>query len=176
MREKIRLVGAVRRGSLRASLTAVLLTTGACGALRGCHWFDKPAARCERRAGTVSVSDAKHQAPLEQGGPIFDGQVVTTGPDGRASLTFASGQSIDVEPNTSLVVHRAGGTAAQFGAVLISGGFKARGAGASVAFQIGTPFGLVALEGTDTELDVSSASGLTVLVGAVSFAGDGGLA
>lgn len=173
MRPTDRLVKPRRRGVRLAVLVTVLAAGASCG-LRACHLFDKPAAHCSKRQGKVTVSEQQRAQDLAQGEKIYNDQVVTTGNDGRATLVFVGGQVIELQPNTSLVVRRGGGATAQFGAVLISGAMRVDGRGATVAFDVGTPFGLVMLDVGGAQIEVNSATGISVLVGAISLVGETG--
>ena len=64
------------------------------------------------------------------------------GASGHASVEFEGGNRIELRPDTALVIRKAGGSTAQFGAVLLRGGATASSAGRGVLLAIGTPFGL----------------------------------
>lgn len=139
---------------------------------------EPPAARVSRTDGAVMFRRGGQGEPLEAlvNTGLGEGDVVTTGPDSRATIAFQSGHSVEMRPLTSLLISRRGGAAAQLGAVVLQGGVRAEAGRGDILLTIGTPFGQTAELGGRQPLvvDVDLRAGLTVLMGQVTIVGDDG--
>ena len=101
---------------------------------------------------------------------LYLDDAVTTGADGATQIAFPGGNVVELGPNTTLVIRQGGGTAAEMGAILLSGSLRMRSPGRGVLLSIGTPFGLVKTGMTLSVLDVSLDKGVSVSVGRVEVA------
>ncbi|MBI3179010.1 MAG: hypothetical protein HYZ27_05075 [Deltaproteobacteria bacterium] len=134
-----------------------------------CPQNDSPVAHLRQMSGEVTVrqSAQSEPAPARATQALGEGHVVATGADGKAVVEFSGGNQVELEPSTVLVIRRSGGTAAQVGAVLMSGSARASSRGQGVLLAIGTPFGLTEVGAGASSVEVSLARGITVLVGEV---------
>jgi hypothetical protein len=144
--------------------------------LLGC--FGLPAGCHKPRGGvatlTLAAGDVKHlrhdvSSPGTPGTALEIDDLVTTGADSHAAVSFTSGHVILLGPSSTLLIERSGVTTAQMGeigATLRSGTAHVRSADAQLRLTIGTPFGRIAL-GAGSEVEVSSAAGLQVQLGSV---------
>lgn len=156
-----------RRSSLLLSALALL----------DCSLIDSGSvAEILELAGEVSVRTETDENPrlVEVGTDLHIGDVIHTGENGYATLEFGQGSLILMQPNTSLVVRRGGGTAAKIGALLLSGQVRAKSSSQSLRLSIGTPFGLTEIGEGTIEIDISAKQGLVVRVGQVKVVDESG--
>jgi hypothetical protein len=159
-------------------LTLALAVASILPAVAGCKkgHADAAAAVVKTVEGqvTVKVNEQGDGGPAKSEQALFEGNLVATGKDGKATIEFQGGNRVDLQPDTILVVRAAGGTTAQFGAVLLAGKAKASSSGQGVLLAIGTPFGLTEMGGTESSFEVSLASGISVDVGQIIVLGADG--
>lgn len=153
------------RRVLAALALVAALWTGACKR-------EPPVAHVTQVQGKVTLKKGNAGEPLEalQGNLLHDGDLVATAAASTAIIEFEGGNRIELEPNTTLVVKRGGGTAAQFGAVIIEGLARATSGRKGVLLSIGTPQGISTQIGRDElviELDLNR--GITVVIGEVQI-------
>lgn len=118
--------------------------------------------------GPVSVNpkSGKNEKPARLNQGLFINDIITTGPDGKATVMFAGGNKIELEPNSSFVIHRGGGgTVAEFGAELLTGHFLASAGKEGIHLEI-IHRGIAADLGVGgTVLELSVARGFEVVMG-----------
>jgi hypothetical protein len=141
-----------------------------CLLLAACDRGPDAIATVREVSGDVTVKPEADAAPAPAavGRGLLEGDIITTGKDGKSRLEFAGGNVIDIAPDTSLVIRRAGAAVADIGAVLLNGSARARSGGAGVSLSIGAPFGITSVGSGEQELTLSTLGGVTVLVGAVT--------
>lgn len=145
-----------------------LVTTFACQEDEGPP--EQPLAHVTQLSGGVNVRPGGHQVTSTptKDTPLYNEDIVTTGADGKATLTFEGGNGIELDNNTSLVIRRGGGAEAAVGTVLLAGSARATSGGHGIALSIGAPFGVAQLSGTQVSvLSVSVEGGLKVEVGSI---------
>ncbi len=135
-----------------------------------------PVAQIKALAGAVTwrTNEAAEAQPAAVDLGLREGNLVATGADGTATIEFQGGNSLDLNPNTTLVVRKSGQSAAQFGAVILGGGAKMTSKGQGVLLAIGTPFGITELGAQASSIELSTEQGITVLVGEIALTTDAG--
>ncbi|OGQ90245.1 MAG: hypothetical protein A2289_20090 [Deltaproteobacteria bacterium RIFOXYA12_FULL_58_15] len=159
----------------RLSLWLTLLLSLCALAPYGCQDAVSAVAHVRAVKGDVTwkINDEGAPQPAEPEVSLPEGSLVIT-QEGTAQIEFAGGNFLDLQPNTTLVIRKAGGTAAQFGAVLLSGNATASSKGRGVLLAIGTPFGLTEFGTQELSFEISHLNGLHVLIGEVSVIDAGG--
>lgn len=84
--------------TLLASLTLVLVLGASV------TWAEAPAANFRSVSGTVSVERAGASSVPAPGDPLLVGDILRTGPDGKAGVSFQDGSRIAVGPGSELTV------------------------------------------------------------------------
>ncbi|MEE8409576.1 MAG: hypothetical protein V3T05_08225, partial [Myxococcota bacterium] len=158
----------------RSSFAAGILVLAACNGDDA-----RVVAHVRAVSGDVTVKATEHAEaePATADRTLNQGNVVTTGDASTATVEFKGGNRVDLDPNTVLVIRKAGGTTAQFGAImvdLLEGSAKASSSGQGVILAIGMPFGLTELGAAESSLELSFTEGLRVLVGEVTVLTDDG--
>jgi hypothetical protein len=153
-----------------------LALAGVVLSLTACPDPEPAAAHIRSVTGDVTwkVNDAAEAQPAEVDRGLREGNIVTTAADGAATVEFQGGNKVELQADTTLVIRKAGGSTAQFGAVLLAGSATASSAGQGVLLAIGTPFGLTELGAAESSLELSLEHGITVLVGEVALLTDQG--
>jgi hypothetical protein len=124
--------------------------------------------------GLVTVQ--AHGAPSPSAAtqqPLFLDDTVSTGPDGHATLVFAGGTTLELRPNTSIVIRPVGAASAELGAILLSGEVAAKSPVGARKVSIKTPLGVTTLESRLAEVVLSVDRGLQVVVGEIALVAPG---
>jgi hypothetical protein len=139
--------------------------------LLACPASEAPVAHIRTVAGDVTwkTTEDGNARAAAAGVGLTDGNIVTTGGDGYATVEFRGGNEVNLQPDTTFVIRKSGGSAAQFGAVLLAGSAHASSAGHGVLLAIGTPFGLTELGATESSLEMNAERGIAVMVGEVTL-------
>lgn len=140
-------------------------------AVAGCSNAELPVvAHVREVTGDVTLERTEQASPepATKDQALNEGNVVATGAGSTAVVEFQGGNHVALQPNTRLVIRKSGGTAAQFGAILLSGSAKASSTGQGVLLAIGTPFGITRMGAGEGTVEVS-VDGLNVVLGDVSF-------
>jgi hypothetical protein len=125
-------------------------------------------------SGQVAVQ--AHGAPSPTAAaaqPLFLNDTVSTGPDGHATVVFAGGTTLDLRPNTSIVIRPVGAASAELGAILLSGEVAAKSPAGARNVSIKTPLGVTNLESRLAEVILSVDRGLRVVVGEIDLSTPG---
>lgn len=159
-------------GFPRRASSAWLLALALCLA---CQNRAPPDAVITVRDGEATIKKKGEGAPLDAavGTGLYEADTVSTGADGHVTLGFSGGNTLVLNPLTTVVIRRGGATGAQLGAVVISGSARAASPGATSSLVIGSPFGMTELGASELVVDVNLTKGLAVLVGEVILVRDG---
>ncbi len=132
---------------------------------------DEALAKLVRLDGgvTVRLHDTPAILAAMQDQNLFLEDTITTGPDGHAQIVFNGGTTLDLQPQTSLVIRRVGGTTAELGAILISGAVVAKSVPGLQPVSIKTPFGIAELSTRLSEIVLSVDKGVRVAFGEIAF-------
>src|SRR5690349_1740735 len=90
---------------------------------------------------------------------LFEGQTITTGPQGQVQIVFADDTHMVVGPGSSLIIEkylmRNGGTASAFAVSALGGTFRfITGKSAKNVYKIDTPTGTIGVRGTKFDFTV----------------------
>ncbi len=100
---------------------------------------------------------------------LYQGQTITTGPQGQVEIVFADNTHMVVGPGSSLLIEtylmRNGGTASSFAVTALGGTFRfITGNSAKSAYKIDTPTATIGVRGTKFDFSVDKKSKQTSVV------------
>ncbi|MEM6733466.1 MAG: hypothetical protein AAF658_18045, partial [Myxococcota bacterium] len=152
----------------------VLLSAGACSKK------SEPAAHIRAAQGVSTVTARGSDTPVAAAvdAALFVDDLAQTGADGTMTIEFAGGNSIELQPNTTVQIKAEGAEGTSIGAIVIEGQAKARSSGGGITLKIGLPFDDKTLEiGTGPVEILLGSEGMEVLVGSVEvLSADGSIA
>ena len=155
--------------TLRPSRSLLILALLA--APLACEEAEAPVAHVDSFKGGVGVNpkSGKTEKPASVNQGLFIDDIVSTGADGKATVMFAGGNRVELEANSSLVIHRGGGTLAEFGAELLSGHLQATAGKEGVHLIILSRGNAADLVTAGTLLDISVERGFEVKMGSTDI-------
>ena len=150
-----------------------VLALVATASLNACKNNEKAAAAdatISALAGTGTFKKLGEGADLDAAlhGQLFERDSVSTGADGTMTLTFAGGNKLALQPNTTVIIRRGGATGAELGVVVTSGSVRVESPGATDHLVVGTPFGMTEVGASPMVIEIDLSKGMSVLVGDVS--------
>lgn len=133
----------------------------------------KAVATLKEAKGPVTVTRRGATTPASPG-PLFDGDVLETGDDGRAVVTLADGRALELEANGRLEVGSGNeGPVLEVGQGVVVARERVGGSGeAGVELTLDTPYGLVRVGAGGLSVNVGqSETTIDVLAGDVTLVG-----
>ncbi len=141
----------------------------------GCKEPEIPLATLNSLTGDVRIQLVEKAelmiSELNQG--LFEGNIISTGSESKATVVFLGNNKVELSENTSLLIRRMGSAKTQVGGILIDGDASIGSGNRGIKLIIGTPFGLFEVGVGEALIEIDSKTGLRVLVGTISVLQDG---
>lgn len=158
-----------RAGLRVAAIALIVLATARCHeknpkSLDPAPPVDKPPSLAAMEGG-VTIERGGQTSAAAQGGNLIEGDIVSTGADGKANLGLRGGHVVQLGPSSSASIQREAGADSPLVVMLDKGSMRAVTAPHGMHLVIGTPFGRVDIAaGSDVEMN---SRGVVVRLGAI---------